>query len=68
MANRSKPSALKRQRERKKAEKAAAKRDQQRARRERAPEGDDAMVASRDELESYGALAVFDDDTPRRPR
>jgi hypothetical protein len=66
MANRSKPSQLKRQRERKKAEKAAAKREQQRSKRERPAEGDD--VASRAELESYGALAGPGDDGPRRPQ
>jgi hypothetical protein len=68
MANRSKPSALKRQRERKKAEKAAHKREQQRARREREPADDAELVASRAELEGYGALPGPGDDGPRRPR
>jgi hypothetical protein len=67
MANRSKPSQLKRQRERKKAEKAAHKREE-RARRGNEPSDESGVVASRDELESYGALVGPGDDNPRRAR
>jgi hypothetical protein len=69
MAKRSKPSVLKRERERKRAEKAALKRDQ-RTRRDRPADGEPVSVASRSELESYGALVGpgAADDVPRRPR
>jgi hypothetical protein len=67
MANRNKPSQLKRQRELKKAEKAAQKRED-RARRGRAPADEAGAVASRDELESYGALIGPGDDVSRRQR
>jgi hypothetical protein len=69
MAKRSKPSVLKRERERKRAEKAALKRDQ-RTRRDRPADGEPVSVASRSELESYGALVGpgAADDAPRRPR
>jgi hypothetical protein len=70
MAKRSKPSVLKRERERKRAEKAAMKRDQRTRRDDRPGEGEDAAVASRSELESYGALVGpgAADDAPRRTR
>ena len=55
MAKRSKPGVLKRQRERKKAERAAWKREQkeERARRKGEAAG---LVATRDDLEGYGVL------------
>lgn len=56
MARRSKTSVLKRQRERKKAEKAALKREEQRAKRETPAEGDSVPVASREDLEGYGLV------------
>lgn len=66
MAKRSKPSVLKRERERKRAAKAALKRDQ-RIRRDRPAHGEAVAVASRSELESYGALVGpgAADDEPR---
>jgi hypothetical protein len=59
MARRSKMSVLKRQRERKKAEKAAAKREE-RSRREAPAENEGSGVASREDLVGYG-LVVEDD-------
>ncbi len=58
MGRSSKMSAIKRQRERKKTEKASIKRDRKQQRREEARErtgGGDA-VASREELEAYGVV------------
>ncbi len=60
MARRSKQSVLKRQRERKKAEKAAAKREDRQQR-----EGDGARVAEADDLEGYGL--VVEAEAPEEP-
>jgi hypothetical protein len=53
MARRSKPGVLKRQRERKKAEKAAWKREQREQRAQHKGEGA-GLVATRDDLAGYG--------------
>jgi hypothetical protein len=65
MAKRSKPGVLKRQRERKKAEKAAWKREQreERAQRKGAAAG---LVATRDDLAGYGLTR--DDDSEDEDR
>ena len=61
MARRSRQGVLKRQRERKKAEKAALKREQ-RSQRDR-PEGSEgAVVASQDDLAAYGILSEPESD------
>jgi len=60
MARGSKPSVLKRQRERKKAEKAATKREERAARKED-QEGSGSAVATRDDLAGYGLLPEDDD-------
>ena len=62
MARRSRQGVLKRQRERKKAEKAALKREQ-RSQRER-PEGSEggAVVASQDDLAAYGIVTEHEGD------
>jgi hypothetical protein len=62
MARSSKMSVLKRQRERKKAEKAALKREQK-ARREPEDEaGGPDQVATREDLEGYGLVVEPDED------
>lgn len=61
MARKSKMSVMKRQRERKKAEKAAAKREQ-RLQRESPEEGSGAQVADRDDLAGYGLVDDSDED------
>lgn len=64
MARKSKMSVMKRQRERKKAEKAAAKREQ-RLQREAPDEGESGtQVADRDDLEGYGLVVESDEDEP----
>jgi hypothetical protein len=60
MARRSKQAVLKRQRERKKAEKAAAKREEK-ARRQ-AEESDGSRVASAEDLAGYGLADESEDD------
>lgn len=62
-----KPSVLKRQRERKRAEKAEQKREE-RARREanRADGGSGAPIASREDLEGYGVDSGLGPEEPRR--
>ncbi len=65
MANRSKMSVLKRQRERKKAEKAALKREQ-RSRGESSAEGEGAPVANREDLEAYGIVLEPMEDSQER--
>lgn len=54
MARRSRQGVLKRQRERKKAEKAAMKREQRNEKREQ--ESDGSSVASHDDLAAYGLV------------
>ena len=64
MARRSKMSILKRQRERKKAEKAAMKREERLTRKEPEDEGDSepgSQVASREDLEGYGLVDPDED-------
>jgi hypothetical protein len=63
MARVNKMTVLKRQRERKKAEKAAIKREQRAARREPSDEdeGPSSKVASRDDLEGYGLVGPEDE-------
>jgi hypothetical protein len=63
MASRSKPSVLKRQRERKKAEKAALKRET-RARKEPSSSVSDSPVATREDLEGYGVVLSREGDLP----
>jgi hypothetical protein len=63
MASRSKPSVLKRQRERKKAEKAALKREV-RSRKEPSSEEPGSTVATREDLEGYGVVLSREDDLP----
>jgi hypothetical protein len=65
MARRSKMSVLKRQRERKKAEKAAAKREE-RSKRETPGEGDGSGVASREDLVGYGVVVEDEEDDAGR--
>jgi hypothetical protein len=63
-----KPSVLKRQRERKRAEKAAQKREERVRRDANRPEGAGTDVATREDLEGYGIGSSFigGDDTSRR--
>ena len=66
MARKNKMSVLKRQRERKKAEKAALKREV-RSKREPAPEGDpSSQIATRDDLDGYGVLTESGDGDEER--
>ncbi len=58
MARRNRQGVLKRQRERKKAEKALQKREQRSQRQESAPPDDASRVASADELAGYGLADV----------
>ncbi len=62
MARVNKMSVLKRQRERKKAEKAALKREQ-RSRPEEPEEERDSPVATRDDLAGYGLVVEEDEET-----
>ena len=61
-----KPSVLKRQRERKRAEKAAQKREERVRRDADRPQGTGHTVATREDLEGYGV--VPDDDDRRGSR
>jgi hypothetical protein len=63
MARVNKMSVLKRQRERKKAEKAAMKREQK-TRRERGSAPPEEQVATREDLEGYGLVSSDDEDEP----
>ncbi len=64
MARKSKMSVMKRQRERKKAEKAAAKREQRLQREAPEEETGGTQVADRDDLEGYGVVVESDEDEP----
>ncbi len=61
MGRRNRMTIMKRQRERKKAEKAAMKREE-RSQREK-PDADADQVATSEDLEGYGLVAEEEDDT-----